>query len=120
MTRIIVVVCVVFLIALLVSSCTGTAVTENKETPASEPMMAHNTRCIPSQTMVEELFKQYREVHRGSGRVNTAEDAPPLMASLFYSENGAWTILLTRADGISCLMVWGSKWRMSAPPKGST
>jgi hypothetical protein len=69
------------------------------------------TNCASRDTVVEKLQTGYGEVFAGGGLQNTKR-----VFEIWYSEEqGTWTILMTRADGTSCIMASGTNWR-DAPP----
>ncbi|MFO1174722.1 MAG: hypothetical protein U1E48_05880 [Paracoccaceae bacterium] len=69
--------------------------------------------CFQRADIVEALTKSYREQPAGFGLQGT-----DLMVELWYApESGTFTILLSRPDGISCLLVSGGDWQPQPQPR---
>ena len=62
--------------------------------------------CSDRERMVNHLSATYGEKLRGAG----LQSATGLM-ELYVSEEGSWTLLLTRPDGTSCPVAVGEQWR---------
>ncbi len=62
--------------------------------------------CLPHATAVGELSKGYDEHSVGVGLGNNGE----ALFELFVAETGTWTILVTGADGTSCIAASGDSW----------
>lgn len=57
--------------------------------------------------IVEVLSQKYQERHQASGLQNAAA-----MVEVWASDTtGSWTILITRADGVSCIVASGQSWQ---------
>jgi len=69
------------------------------------------TNCAERTTVVEKLEASYGEVFAGGGLQN----ANHVFEVWFSEDKGTWTILMTRADGVSCIMASGTNWREAAP-----
>lgn len=65
------------------------------------------TNCASRDQVVDRLAGKYGEAFSGGGLRN-AESVFEVWVS---EEKGTWTILLTRSDGISCIMASGTNWR---------
>ncbi len=65
------------------------------------------TNCAARDTVVEKLESGYGEVFGGGGLQNSTR----IFEVWFSEEKGTWTILMTRADGTSCIMASGTNWR---------
>ena len=64
--------------------------------------------CAPRTLIIEKLERQFGEAPRSIGLTANGR-----MIEVFSSaESGTWTILMTRADGTSCLMASGSDFEM--------
>lgn len=61
--------------------------------------------CSARAEMVAHLNDQYREYRRGAGVHNEAG-----VIELYVSNQGSWTLLLTRPDGASCPLAVGEHW----------
>jgi hypothetical protein len=73
--------------------------------------------CADRQDLVDQLVSGYGEEFAGGGLQN-ARHIIEVWAS---DEEGTWTILMTTADGKSCVMASGTDWRKGQPqPKGVT
>jgi len=65
------------------------------------------TNCAERTSVVEKLEASYGEVFAGGGLQN----ANHVFEVWFSEDKGTWTILMTRADGVSCIMASGTNWR---------
>jgi hypothetical protein len=70
--------------------------------------------CLPRAVAIAKLAQTYQEQQVGIG-VTTRGGS---VVELFVSERGTWTILMTRADGISCITAAGENWSPIAPELG--
>ena len=61
--------------------------------------------CRPRQEVVQVLEDTYEESRRAYALID-----PTQMLELFAAESGSWTALVTRADGVSCLVASGTAW----------
>lgn len=76
------------------------------------PATAHaQSACAERDTVVEKLEAKYGESFAGGG----LQSANSVFEVWFSKEKGTWTILLTRADGVSCIMASGTNWREGLP-----
>ena len=119
-----------FLISLLLFLAGCAAPAEEVAAPATEQKAANapvvepveltrvGQRCYPTDALLRGLLENHGEVIRGIGRVPVPSEQPPGFASLLVSPGGSWSIIVSGAGGVSCLLVWGEKWQM-AGPKGS-
>ena len=69
---------------------------------AVRPAISATPACAPRPDLVEILTKRNGESWRFSG---TAQNGT--LVETFAATNGNWTVLVTRADGISCLLASG-------------
>ena len=69
------------------------------------------TNCAERNSVVEKLEASYGEAFAGGGLQN----ANHVFEVWFSEEKGTWTILMTRADGVSCIMASGTNWREAMP-----
>ena len=65
------------------------------------------TNCADRDRVVDRLSSGYGEAFAGGGLQNSSR----IFEIWISEEQGTWTILLTRADGISCVMASGTNWR---------
>jgi hypothetical protein len=73
--------------------------------------------CAPRDRVVERLATAHDEVPIGAG----LQSGSRLIEIWRSPETGSWTVLLTRADGMSCILAAGEHWRKGDPdqaPKG--
>lgn len=65
------------------------------------------TTCFDRDDLVANLETKYGETFAGGGLQN----AESIMEIWSSQEKGTWTVLMTRADGKSCIMATGTNWR---------
>jgi hypothetical protein len=110
-----------FLISLLLLLAGCAAPAEEVAAPASEQkaveLMQVGQRCYPTNALLLGLRRNHNETMRGVGQVPVPSGQPPGFTSLLVSPGGSWSIIVSGAGGVSCLLVWGEKWQM-APPRG--
>jgi len=61
--------------------------------------------CAGHEAVVEKLKKVFGEEPTGAGLSSNGG-----MLEVYASERGTWTIVLTRPDGLSCLIATGEHW----------
>jgi len=64
-----------------------------------------NSVCENRESIVVKLQEMYNESHVASGLESGSK-----MVEIWTGENGSWTILITRASGISCVVASGNNW----------
>lgn len=70
--------------------------------------------CGPRAEIVAQLEQKYGETRRGVGLQNRGA-----VTEVFASaETGTWTIMVTRPDGVSCLIGAGEAWLDERPAPG--
>ena len=74
--------------------------------PASAQMVCGNHEAIEKR-----LAENYKEVRTGVGLA-----ANGALLELYTSEKGTFTVVLTRPNGLSCLMAVGEAWNSIAHP----
>ncbi len=67
---------------------------------------ANGIVCLPRPAAVVQLYNNYGEQVKEAG----VTDHGNAVAELFVSKSGSWTFLLTRADGMSCIISSGKDW----------
>ena len=78
---------------------------------------AYAMSCAPRDDMVERLETQFKETLTARGLQN----ANALIEIFASPETGSYTVLLSRADGISCIVSSGTHWLTTKPvPAGVT
>ncbi len=72
------------------------------------PSVLHaQTNCAERDSVVQSLASSYGENFAGGG----VQNAQRIFEVWHSEEKGTWTILMTRADGKSCIMASGTNWR---------
>lgn len=69
------------------------------------------TACAQRTTVVEKLEGKYGEAFAGGGLQNSNS----VFEVWLSAEQGTWTILMTRPNGVSCIMASGTNWRDGVP-----
>ena len=67
--------------------------------------------CADRSMVVERLASGYGESFQGGGFQN----ATRVFEIWFSEEKGTWTILMTQADGQTCIMASGTHWQGPSP-----
>ena len=77
------------------------------------PLMATvaQANCAQRDLVVSKLEGGYGETFAGGG----LRDSNAIYEVWFSEERGTWTILLTRPDGVTCVMASGTNWREALP-----
>ncbi|WP_370399953.1 hypothetical protein [Sulfitobacter sp. JB4-11] len=73
----------------------------------------HAAGCAPRDDIVARLGEQYAETLTARG----LQDETTLMEIFTSSTSGSYTVLLSRADGISCVVSTGDHWITEMPVK---
>lgn len=71
--------------------------------------------CANRDEIVKLLAQRYREEPRAIGLARQSA-----VVEVFTSARGTWTILMTRADGASCIIGAGSNWEENPPVRNMT
>lgn len=70
--------------------------------------------CAPRAEMIQRLQVEYGAARQGIGL-----DGPERMMEIWAAErSGDWTLVLTYADGKSCIVAMGEDWEAVAPDRG--
>tara|TARA_R110002020_G_scaffold304065_1_gene519825 strand:- start:1506 stop:1823 length:318 start_codon:yes stop_codon:yes gene_type:complete len=83
------------------------------------PAVAHDLPCGPREKITKQLRERYGEVVIMRGIVDGA------MMELYYAptKNHTWTVVVSRANGVACLLVGGDNAQLispsEAPPEGN-
>ena len=72
-------------------------------------------RCAPRNDMASVLSERFKEKQNAYGWLN-----PQAILEVFVSEKGGWTIMVTGADGISCVLAVGTGWETLPAPVGES
>jgi len=73
--------------------------------------LAQPATCLERSEAARVLTRHYQEQQIGIGLANMGRS----VVELYVGESGSWTILVTRADGMSCVVAAGEDWSTSAP-----
>ncbi len=77
---------------------------------AAQHVSAQPGNCAPRDVVVQKLTQKFSESRRGIGLIRQTA-----VMEIFASEDsGSWTILITRPDGISCLIAAGQDYQTRA------
>lgn len=79
---------------------------------------AHAAQCAPREQVVARLATGFDEVRRGAG-LTTGPDGRAQVLEIFASEAGSWTAVVTRPDGLSCLVASGQAWEDRASERSA-
>ena len=74
------------------------------------------TSCGPRVEMTERLMGTYGEAFSGGG----LQDGQAVFEVWTSEKDGTWTILMTRADGTSCVMAAGTDWQKALASQAVT
>ena len=78
---------------------------------AAAPAAAQTAPCAPRDRVVGQLAAVYGETLQGAGQAQAAA-----VVELYASaETGTWTVTVTGADGMTCLVASGTGWQPAAP-----
>ena len=79
------------------------------------PVSAQSTACMPRDVLVQNLEGNYGERLTGGGLKNAMQ----VVEVWSSDESGSFTVFITRADGLSCIIAAGDNWnnalRQKAP-----
>ena len=70
-----------------------------------------NAMCADRAKFVDQLEKKYSEQISARG----LQSSDRLLEIFTSSETGSFTVLLTRPDGVSCVLATGTNWVQAAP-----
>jgi hypothetical protein len=70
--------------------------------------------CLSYDTMSELLAREYTETPVAAGLAQTGK-----LLQVFAAKDGSsWTVVLTRPDGMSCIVAAGRHWQAETPKDG--
>lgn len=78
--------------------------------PPVSAQSAQTATCLPRDLITDTLSSTYGERLTGGG-LQTASQ----LLEIWSSDSGSFTLLMTRADGISCVIATGQNWHGPAP-----
>ncbi len=74
---------------------------------AAPPVWAQSQgSCAPRDTVISQLAGKFAEVRKGAGLAN----ANALIEVWTSKSTGSWTIIVTQANGTSCIVAAGDTW----------
>ena len=82
-------------------------------TLALAPPVQARTICAERTGIVERLKSGFHESYQGAGLQN----ATSLVEIWSSEETGSWTMLLSKADGTSCVIASGMNWQFDQEPE---
>lgn len=81
---------------------------------AAPPAFAQG--CADRDVLVERLKSKYSEVRTAGGLHGSASDARSALVEVWSSEKtGTFTVIMTNARGISCVVAAGTDWHQHVP-----
>lgn len=87
---------------------------------SADPVLPQDANCAPRPVVIQRLAERYGEARQSIG-LSSGQALVELFAS---PETGCWTILVTRPDGVTCLLAAGHSIEMAtgilAGPKSDT
>ncbi len=69
------------------------------------PALAQTARCLPRDVLVQALETKYAESLTGGGLQSAQQ-----LIEVWSSQSGSFTVFITRADGVACIMATGQGW----------
>ena len=72
---------------------------------AAPAQMQVRSQCGPHTQLIALLATRYLEAPKAIGTVSGSH-----YMEIYVSQAGSWTVLVTSADGISCIIAAGSNW----------
>lgn len=84
-------------------------------TLALAPPAQARTVCAERSIIVERLEGKFHESYQGAG----LQSATSLLEIWSSDETGSWTMLLSHADGISCVVASGTSWQFDQASKAA-
>ena len=79
--------------------------------PPASAQTLRPVACGQRDAITAKLEQRYSEHQKGAGLVSGTR-----LLEIWHSEKtGTWTILMTRPDGIACVMATGKHWRDTPP-----
>lgn len=76
---------------------------------STDPALPQDTNCAPREKVVARLAERFGEARQSRG-LSSGQALVELFAS---PETGTWTIVVTRPDGLTCLLAAGHSIQMS-------
>ncbi len=79
----------------------------------ASPAAGQSMPCSDRAVVLEHLADKYSEVLAGAGVINRG-----YLIELLTSKGGeTWTLIVSRPNGVACLVAAGEGWRTKEPPK---
>lgn len=79
---------------------------------AGTPVFANN--CADRDMVVERLQSKYQESLAGGG-LQKSKDSQSVVEVWASEETGTFTVMLTRPDGVTCVVATGTDWHQRSP-----
>lgn len=79
---------------------------------SAESIAQSAQRCGPRAELLKTLSSQYKEAPVAMGLADNGSGVLEVLASL---DGATWTALVTRTNGISCLVMSGENWQVMPP-----
>ncbi len=73
---------------------------------SSTPFRVQGRKCGPRKAVIKQLSKQFSEHRKARGLISSE-----VLMELFASKNGTWTVILSNAQGVSCVLTAGDFWQ---------
>ena len=70
--------------------------------------------CLPRADLVARLQEKYQESLTAVATVNES-----MLAEIWTSKDGTWTLLYTTTNGVACLIASGKDWQAIKPKYGT-
>jgi len=75
------------------------------------PVMAQSVTCLPRTALVQSLESTHGEHLTGGGMQNALH----VVEVWSSAQSGSFTVFVTRADGMACIVATGQNWHNSVP-----
>jgi hypothetical protein len=79
----------------------------------ASPATAQQLACMPRTSLVDSLERKHGERLTGAG-LRSATQVVEIWSS---DETGSFTVFVSRADGLACVIATGQNWQNSGPGK---
>ena len=73
--------------------------------PTIAPVQAQAALCLHHKEIVQQLSTKFKEKRRAFGLINSRR-----MMEVYVSKAGTWTMVVTTANKISCVVATGESW----------
>lgn len=76
----------------------------------TRPVLAQSVPCAPRAVVLKSLHERYGEIP-----VNRGLSTNGSMVEVTANDKGGWTMLFTRPEGVSCMVLTGEAWQAVVP-----